>query len=39
MDLLTGVKATAAHLAITQGSVLVFCRDYTLGGSATGKAC
>jgi hypothetical protein len=37
--LLTGVKATAAHLAITQGSMLVFCRDYTLGGSATGKTC
>jgi hypothetical protein len=36
---LTGLKATAAHLEITQGRKVVFCREYTLGGSATGTAC
>jgi hypothetical protein len=36
---LASLKATAAHLAITQNSTLVFCRNYTLGGSPTGTAC
>lgn len=36
---LNALTATAAHLTITQGSTTVFCRDYTLGGSATGTAC
>jgi hypothetical protein len=36
LDTLT---ATGAHLAITQGGALVFCRNYTLGGPATGTAC
>jgi hypothetical protein len=36
---LTGLTATAAHLVITQETTEVFCRNYTLGGSATGKAC
>ena len=36
LDTLT---ATGAHLAITQGKKLVFCREYTLGGPATGTAC
>jgi hypothetical protein len=36
LDTLT---ATAAHLAITEDTTLVFCRNYTLGGPATGTAC
>jgi hypothetical protein len=36
LDTLT---ATAAHLEITQDSSLIFCRNYTLGGPATGTAC
>jgi len=36
---LASLTATAAHLEITEGSTLVFCRNYTLGGSATGTAC
>jgi hypothetical protein len=36
LDTLT---ATAAHLTITQSGSVIFCRDYTLGGSATGTAC
>ena len=36
LDTLT---ATGAHLVITQKNKIVFCRDYTLGGSATGTAC
>lgn len=36
LDTLT---ATAAHLEITQGGSIIFCRDYTLGGPAIGTAC
>ena len=36
---LNSLTATAAHLEITEGSTLVFCRNYTLGGAATGTAC
>jgi len=36
LDTLT---ATAAQLVITQGGSTIFCRNYTLGGSATGTAC
>jgi len=36
---LTSLKATAAHLVIEQGTTEVFCRNYTLGGPATGAAC
>jgi hypothetical protein len=36
LDTLT---ATAAHLEITQDGTVIFCRDYTLGGPATGTAC
>ena len=36
LDTLT---AEAAHLEITQRNKLVFCRNYTLGGPATGTAC
>jgi len=36
LDTLT---ATAAHLEITQDGDLIFCRNYTLGGPATGTAC
>jgi hypothetical protein len=36
---LNSLTATAAHLEITEGSTLVFCRNYTLGGPATGTAC
>jgi hypothetical protein len=36
LDTLT---ATAAHLEITQSGSLIFCRNYTLGGPATGTAC
>jgi hypothetical protein len=35
----TSLTATAAHLEITEGSTLVFCRNYTLGGPAIGTAC
>ncbi len=31
--------ATAAHLEITQDGTLIFCRNYTLNGPATGTAC
>jgi hypothetical protein len=35
------VTVTGAHLTITQGSdnTVIFCRDYTPGGPATGTAC
>ena len=35
------VTVTGAHLTITQGSDtnVIFCRDYTVGGPATGTAC
>ena len=36
---LNSLTATAAHLAITEGETLVFCRNYTLGGPANGTAC
>src|SRR5262249_22038047 len=36
---LIGLNATAAHLVIEQVTTEVFCRNYTLGGSATGTAC
>jgi hypothetical protein len=36
---LNTLTATAAHLEITQGKKLVFCRDYTLGGAAIGTEC
>ena len=36
LDTLT---ATAGHLVITQGGSTIFCRNYTLGGPATGTAC
>jgi len=36
LDTLT---ATAAHLEITQGGSVIFCRNYTLGGPAIGTAC
>ena len=36
LDTLT---ATGAHLVITQKNKVVFCRNYTLGGPATGSAC
>ena len=36
LDTLT---AEGAHLVITQKSKVVFCRDYTLDGPATGTAC
>jgi hypothetical protein len=36
---LNTLTAESAHLVITQGGSVIFCRDYTLGGSATGTAC
>jgi len=36
---LDGLTATAAHLEITQDGVVVFCRNYTVDGPATGTAC
>jgi hypothetical protein len=36
---LRSLVATAAHLVVTQDGQLVYCRDYVLGGSATGTAC
>ena len=36
LDTLT---ATGAHLVITQRNKVVFCRNYTLGGAATGTEC
>jgi hypothetical protein len=36
---LNTLTATSAHLVITQGGSQIFCRDYTLGGSATGTPC
>ena len=36
---LNTLTATGAHLEITQGGSLIFCRNYTLGGPATGTAC
>jgi hypothetical protein len=33
------LTATGAHLVIKQGGKIVFCRNYTLGGTATGTAC
>jgi hypothetical protein len=36
---LTSLEATAAHLTVTQDGNLVYCRDYTATGPATGTAC
>jgi len=36
---LNTLTATAAHLEVTQGGSVIFCRNYTLGGSPTGTAC
>jgi hypothetical protein len=36
---LNTLTATGAHLEIIQGGSVIFCRDYTLGGPATGTAC
>jgi|SRR5215211_8129808 len=36
---LDSLTATAAHLVITQDDVIVFCRDYTINGPATGTPC
>jgi hypothetical protein len=38
---LTSLQATAAHFVVTQGNPgpVVFCRNYTLNGPATGTAC
>ena len=33
------VTVTGAHLTITQGGSVIFCRNYTLSGPATGTAC
>jgi len=33
------VTVTGAHLEITQGGSVIFCRNYTPGGSAIGTAC
>ena len=36
---LNSLTATGAHLVITQKNKVVFCRNYTLDGPATGTAC
>jgi hypothetical protein len=36
---LDSLQATSAHFEVTWSGQLVLCRDYTLGGSATGTAC
>lgn len=36
---LNSLTATAAHLTITQNGTVVFCRNYTINGPATGTAC
>ena len=36
---LNSLTATAAHLEITQGGTVVFCRNYTATGPAIGTAC
>ncbi len=36
---LLSLTATSAHLVITQGGSVIFCRNYTLGGSSIGTAC
>jgi len=36
---LNTLTATSAHLVITQSGSIIFCRNYTLGGPATGTAC
>jgi hypothetical protein len=36
---LTSLTAERAQLVITQGTKVVFCRKYTLGGPATGTVC
>ena len=36
---LNTLTATGAHLEVTQGGSLIFCRNYTLGGDPTGTAC
>jgi len=36
---LNSLTATGAHLVITQKNKVVFCRNYTLGGPATGTEC
>ena len=36
---LDSLTATGAHLVITQRNKVVFCRNYTLGGAATGTEC
>ncbi len=36
---LNTLTARSAHLEITQGGTLIFCRNYSLGGPATGTPC
>lgn len=36
---LNTLTATGAHLEVTQGGSLIFCRNYTLGGDPNGTAC
>jgi hypothetical protein len=36
---LRSLVATDAHLVVTQGGQQIICRNYTLGGPATGTAC
>jgi len=36
---LNTLTATGAHLEVTQGGSLIYCRNYTLGGDPTGTAC
>jgi hypothetical protein len=36
---LISLTATAAHFEVEWSGDIVFCRNYTLGGSATGTAC
>ncbi len=36
---LNTLTATSAHLVITQSGSIIFCRNYTLAGPATGTAC
>lgn len=39
MVTLNTLTATSAHLEITQGGSLIYCRNYTLGGPSIGTAC
>ena len=36
---LVSLQATAANFTVTQDGTVVFCRNYTLGGPATGTPC